>query len=247
MKTKRIIVFLLIGAIMMLGAFGCGKQKYKLNFDGSFESEKTEYAEGEKVTVRYDIIATDTDYHFWIDDDVDMKQDYDGGYVFTFTMPAHDVTIHEESYNSMVYDPYAGIDDLSEEFNEEDWIFDYYDAVAVTGEGEGDGYNEMVLYERKEGEGLILARYSKWGGGDESSDFCIVPESVFDDCMAVVEEYDMKNWKDGFPIDGVYMVVKFKEDDEVTRISSDAMPSDGEAAFSAVGAALGAAWSEYAP
>ena len=95
---------ILIGVIIMLSLSACGRQKYTVNFDGGFfESKRTQYAAGEIVTVRYDIIATDTDYHFYIDDDVEMKQDFDGGYVFTFIMPDHDVTLHEESYNSMVY------------------------------------------------------------------------------------------------------------------------------------------------
>ena len=54
---------LLIGVIIMLSFSACGKQKYTVNFDGGFfESKRTQYAAGEKVTVRYDIIATDTDY-----------------------------------------------------------------------------------------------------------------------------------------------------------------------------------------
>lgn len=81
--------------------------KYKISFNDSiFETEKTEYAAGEKVTVRYDIIATDTDYRFY-SDDVEFKQDYDGGYVFSFVMPEHDVTLNVESHNSMEYDPDA--------------------------------------------------------------------------------------------------------------------------------------------
>ncbi len=107
MIRKIVVVF--IGVIIMAGLFGCGKQKYKLNFDSSgFESEKTEYAAGEKVTVYYDFIATDTDYHFY-SNDVEMKQSYDDqhGYIFTFTMPDHDVTIQVESHNSMMYDPDA--------------------------------------------------------------------------------------------------------------------------------------------
>ena len=106
MKNHQLIF--VIGVLIMLSVSGCGKQKYKLNYDGyGFESKKTEYAEGEKVTVYYDLIATDTDYHFYIDDDVEMSQSYDHqhGYVFTFRMPGHDVTLHEESRNSMVYVP----------------------------------------------------------------------------------------------------------------------------------------------
>ena len=98
----------MIGVIALFSLSGCGIQKYKVNFDGyGFESRRTSYAAGEKVTVYYGMIATDTDYHFYIDDDVVMKQSYDNdhGYVFTFTMPAHDVTLHEESHNSMMVIP----------------------------------------------------------------------------------------------------------------------------------------------
>ncbi|MBR3003545.1 MAG: hypothetical protein IKH67_00565 [Lachnospiraceae bacterium] len=106
MRKIRIIILMLLGVTMMISLFGCGGQKYKLNFDGSgFESRKTEYPAGAKVTVRYDMIATDTDYSFSIDDDVEMKTDYDGGYVFTFIMPEHDVTMHVSSRNSMEYIP----------------------------------------------------------------------------------------------------------------------------------------------
>ena len=105
---KKCLYLIVIGALMMFSVSGCGKPKYKLNYDGyGFESRKTEYAAGEKVTVYYNFIATDTDYHFYIDDDVKMKERYDDdhGYVFTFTMPDHDVTLHEESHNSMIYIP----------------------------------------------------------------------------------------------------------------------------------------------
>ena len=59
----------------MLSVSSYGKQKYKLNYDGyGFESRKTEYAAGEKVTVYYDFIATDTDYTFYIEANVQAIQ-----------------------------------------------------------------------------------------------------------------------------------------------------------------------------
>ena len=88
-----------------MGLFGCAKEKYQLKLDSSdFESKKTAYAAGEKVTVYYDLIATDTDYWFYTDsEDVELKQSYDNqhGYIFSFTMPAHDVTLYVKSRNSM--------------------------------------------------------------------------------------------------------------------------------------------------
>lgn len=83
-----------------------GKEKYKLELDGyGFESKKDSYAEGEKVTVYFNLIATDTDYNFYTEpDDVKLDRDYDDkhGYIFTFEMPAHDVKISVNSWNSMV-------------------------------------------------------------------------------------------------------------------------------------------------
>jgi len=103
------IAVILLGVMMIMCMTGCGKPKYKLTFgsDG-FKSEKKEYAEGEKVTVYYDIIATDTDYSFYTDcDDVKLKQDWDNnhGYIFTFSMPSHDVKISVTSRNSMEFIP----------------------------------------------------------------------------------------------------------------------------------------------
>ena len=74
---------------------------WKLHFEGyGFQNSKTEYAAGEQVTVYYDLIATDTDYRFWLDDEsVKLKQDYDDrhGYVFSFIMPDHELTLHVSS------------------------------------------------------------------------------------------------------------------------------------------------------
>ena len=113
MKERKIriikrLVLILLEVIMVFSLFGCAK-KHKLNLDGyGFTSKKTEYKEGEEVTVYFDLIATDTDYRFWLDDSsVELKQSYDHthGYIFTFTMPDHDITLEYEFHNSMEYDP----------------------------------------------------------------------------------------------------------------------------------------------
>ncbi len=125
-RTIQRLSAITLGVITMLVLSGCGQQKYKLHFDSSgFQSRKTEYAAGEKVTVYYDLIATDTDYHFWLDDEsVEMKQDYDErhGYVFTFRMPDHDVTLHEESRNSMMYIPQISIRFINSVETADIWI-----------------------------------------------------------------------------------------------------------------------------
>lgn len=254
MNSKRFFLLILIGVITVFSFSGCGQQKYRLNYDGyGFESKRTEYAAGDKVTVYFDLIATDTDYNFFIDDDVKMKQSYDNdhGYIFTFTMPEHDVTIHEEHHNSMEYIPEpVEIDSLPEneiaaELDESAFLFDYFrEVVATVG---GDGYDELVLYGRPNGAGLILAKYSKWGDDGERRRLCLVPETVLDDCLEAVARHDMRNWKDGFPITGARYVVKFRDGDELIRVSSEAMPEDGMAAFDEIGSILGAAWGEFGP
>lgn len=108
-KAAKRLLPLILGVSMMFTLFGCGKTKYKLSFDGyGFQSSKQKYAAGEKVTVYYGLLATDTDYRFWLDDEsVELTQGYDDarGYVFTFTMPEHDLTLHVSSRNSMEYIP----------------------------------------------------------------------------------------------------------------------------------------------
>ena len=116
----------LLGESVMFTLFGCGKPKYKLHFDGyGFQSSKTEYAAGEQVTVYYDLIATDTDYRFWLDDEsVKLEQDYDDrhGYVFTFTMPDHELTLHVSSHNSMEYIPTVSVSFQNEVEEADVWL-----------------------------------------------------------------------------------------------------------------------------
>ena len=49
------------------------------------------------------MIATDTDYSFWLDG-AELSRDYDAkkGFILSFTMPEHDVTIHCSSRNTML-------------------------------------------------------------------------------------------------------------------------------------------------
>ena len=102
-------VLILSGAIMITGLCGCGTQKYKVNFDdGDFEIKKKSYPAGEAVTAYFPYVATDTDYSFHIDpDDTKLDISFDGqrGYVLSFTMPEHDVTLSYDSRNTMEYDP----------------------------------------------------------------------------------------------------------------------------------------------
>lgn len=91
---------------MILGLFGCGQQKYKLELDGyGFSSDASSYAEGEMVKVVFGLIATDTNYSFYLDcEDTDLKVNFENeAYILTFRMPAHDVKLSVSEKNTMVY------------------------------------------------------------------------------------------------------------------------------------------------
>ena len=125
-RITKCLVLIFLGVSMMFALFGCGKPKYKLRFDGyGFQSSKTAYAAGEKVTVYFELIATDTDYRFWLDDEsVKLNQDYSErrGYVFTFLMPEHDLTLHVSSRNSMEYIPSISVTFQNEVEEADVWV-----------------------------------------------------------------------------------------------------------------------------
>ena len=126
LRLVKSLFLMILGVSVMFTLFGCGKPKYKLHFEGyGFQSSKTEYAAGEQVTVYYDLIATDTDYRFWLDDEsVKLKQDYDDkhGYVFTFLMPDHELTLHVSSRNSMEYIPTVSVSFQNEVEEADIWL-----------------------------------------------------------------------------------------------------------------------------
>lgn len=107
---KRISIVL--GVILMIGLFGCGQNKYRLELDGyGLSSKKTAYAPGAPVTVTFDRIGTDTDYSFYPDsDDVKLDVNFENeAYVISFTMPDHDVRLSIGSSSSMAYVPMVTI------------------------------------------------------------------------------------------------------------------------------------------
>lgn len=112
MKTKIsfTIIFLMITLVsIMFGLSGCGKEKHSVNFESEWEKEcfdglKDSYEEGTKVKLYYgnEFIGTDTDYSFYLDDER-LNVDYSSskGYIISFKMPDHDVTLKVNKSGSM--------------------------------------------------------------------------------------------------------------------------------------------------
>lgn len=82
------------------------KTVYHVDYHGQedfFDGAKSSYEEGEHVRLTYGIIATDTDYSFYVDgESYNAKWDDRLGYVIEFDMPDHDIEVYYTSRNSMV-------------------------------------------------------------------------------------------------------------------------------------------------
>lgn len=111
-KIFTFILALTLGGCVMFGLSGCFAKKYAVDYCGqksSYKGAKDSYMAGETVKLVYGMIATDTDYSFYLDDER-INPDYDSktdSYVISFTMPDHDVKLECRSYNSMIYTPPA--------------------------------------------------------------------------------------------------------------------------------------------
>jgi len=220
---------------MMLSLFGCGGAKFKVDYNGqkdSYTGAKDYYRSGEKVTVYYGFIATDTDYSFYLDGErINTGYDEKKGFVISFTMPDHDVTLVCESRNSMVYVPPIEPGTM---------LVDYYRAtVATVG---GDGYDEMVLsyYDETQASLDVYRLYEP-----DEKETCVsylVPYEAVDRCYEAIDEEDFRSWEgrdDLTAITGAVIVCKFREGDgEYTRVSSENMPEDGQRSMGRIAAIM---------
>ena len=221
---------LILGGILMFSLFGCGKASFAVDYRGQkedYRGARDTYKTGEKVKLTYYLIATDTDYSFYLDGER-LNPDYktDKGFILEFTMPDHDVQLECRAVNSMV----KTIDDES---LTGDLLVDFYTAAVAT-DG-GDGYEEMTLYTYTS-DRLKLIVYRQDDGNAEQSTTYFVPRAAFDRCCDVIDETGMRTWNDSAePLDGeegAVTVCKFRDTDgSYVRVTSEAMPEGGAQAF----------------
>ena len=111
----------------------------------------------------------------------------------------------------------------------------------VVGTPEEQGYGELVLYARSDSQ-VLLECYTDGGLDTERMTAYLVPIDAAKEALAAVVESEMDSWAgrdDTVGLCGMYYVCKFRNaDGGYTRVSSEEMPPDGTAAFSAVRAAL---------
>lgn len=99
------VILIIIGVIFVFIITGCSQQVYKVDYCGQkelYSNAKDTYKPGTKVKLYFNLIATDTDYSFYLDGErINFDYDEKKGFIITFTMPEHDVKLECESRNSM--------------------------------------------------------------------------------------------------------------------------------------------------
>lgn len=116
-----------------------------------------------------------------------------------------------------------------EDGEEQVMLIDYYSAVVAT--VGGDGYDETVLYQNKDGS-CEIHYFSKYESDEEESHrvYRADPE-VIEAAYDIINKNDMASWNekyDGPGLDGGYYSLKFRNNEgEYVKVSSDSMPEDG--------------------
>ncbi len=86
---------------------GRSAKTYKVDYCGDesfYEGAKPAYPAGEKVTLYYTLIATDTNYSFFLDGEpVKYEWVIDKGIAVSFVMLEHDIKLECRMVNSMCY------------------------------------------------------------------------------------------------------------------------------------------------
>ena len=234
-KSKRAISFVLLTVFIILSVLcfaACADTRYSVDYCGLkdfFQGAQDKYAAGEQVTLYFDLIATDTDYVFYVDGEVvSGSYDEEKGYVISFVMPAHDIKVEFTAENSMTAP--------EPEYAEELLLVDYFEEIY--GEGDDGGYYEITLsFSDAIGPDLLfLDEYIRENANtDEIQTRYVVPTEVFDECKDIAESYDMRSWADdetGTSMDGVYLVFQYYDGAEHIRVTTENMPGDCEQAFS---------------
>ncbi len=106
-KSIIILAVLLIGGMLVFGYLNRTPQ-YHVDYSGDkewYEGAKDSYPAGAEVTLYFDMIATDTNYTFLLDDEPIQVDHENGKFVIRFIMPEHDVTLSCRTRNTMLYEP----------------------------------------------------------------------------------------------------------------------------------------------
>lgn len=205
---------------------GCGEKKYKVDYDGrksSFSNAKDYYKAGEQVTVWMEFIATDTDYHFYLDGEPFRAEWDERGYVISFVMPEHDVKLTYKTENTMEYRP--PFDLLKEE-----------DQQAVFSDTENkDGQQTGTVYRVYSSYGDYLLEVENIG---VSRELHSVSADLLSEMKKIIDENDMASWNETYeeqayqtPEGYAYMNAVYADEEGQICADVSRMPENGPEVF----------------
>ena len=104
MKTILLFLILVIFAVLLV-VLGCTAKTYDVDYCGEmqmYEGAKASFVPGTTVTLYYTLIASDTDYTFYLDGEkLSVALDASKGFMIRFTMPDHNVKLECVAENTM--------------------------------------------------------------------------------------------------------------------------------------------------
>ena len=155
-------------------------------------------------------------------DGVQLEHAEDDELLYSFTMPEKEIEV----------------DYIISETKEKVLLADYYERVVGT--PMEMPYEEVVLYTYSDTQ-LLIEHWENGGTPAEKVGGYLVPISVYDDVLQVIEKYEMEGWndrEDAYPITGALYVCRFVNKDQFYRVSSEKMPDNGDEAFRAFASVL---------
>ena len=103
--AAMILAAVIAAIVVVIKFMRTGAKKYKADYCGSkdaYKCAKDKYRAGSRVKLYFDLVATDTDYEFFVDGErINTDYEHDKGFIISFIMPAHDVRIEYTAENSM--------------------------------------------------------------------------------------------------------------------------------------------------
>ena len=217
-KILLLIITVLVLVVSVMSFLYFMKPKYRVDYNGEkehYSGAKDYYRAGQKVTVYFNFVGTDTDYTFYLNgEEINANYDYIKGFKISFIMPNEDVTLSYDEVRSMIR-------------GEPQMLVNYY--TKTTGASDEIGYYEMVLETYYTDAFVRLKVYNKSEDSNETCVSYIVPRKAVDECLEVIkinELYKCNEIENPVSIDGRTVVCKFLYEGEYYRVSTDKMPDE---------------------
>ena len=205
---------------------------YTIEYDSKdlYSGAKDSYKAGQKITLHFTHVATDTSYSFYLSGKaIDATYSDLGGYKLEFVMPPYDAKLECVTRNDMMYTP-------PKEGVEETLLYEYYRAETAVADGQPEAYTIALYY---------ISETDAEGNQEDRTELRVTDvkfdgtktENVYDaklygsyECDLIADEYHMHGWdtmRNTVSEDGMHVAVKFKTGTGYIRVSNACMPENG--------------------